>query len=109
MAVATGHASRQRVSISFSNVAILFPPPSKPMSGTAMALAGLGLRHRVPVRSFRIPAKAIPAKAMTAVFVGPAGVGHDVLCTGNFFDEFAPMRNGAVVIQGISPTATESA
>jgi hypothetical protein len=35
---------------------------------------------------------------MTAMFVLPAGVGHDELSTGIFFAELVPIRNGAVAI-----------
>jgi hypothetical protein len=81
---------------------------SKPTSGTAMALVGLGLRHRLPVRSFRIRQKHL-GKSNDCRVCGSGRRRSRRTLHGDFFDEFVPMRNGAVVIQSSSPTATESA
>jgi hypothetical protein len=82
----------------------LFPRPISTSFRLRCTPAGLSFRHELPVRSLRIP-----AKAMTGMFAYPAGARHDVLCTRISSTNSFPFGNGRVAIQSNSPTAIEVA
>jgi hypothetical protein len=104
------HAGAGDIDFQFSNVAnwrrelVSSFNVNQPSFHLGCAPAGLGFRHELPVRSLRIP-----AKAMTAMFVYGAGLSHDVLCTRISSTNSFLFGNSPVAIQSNSPTPKEVA
>jgi hypothetical protein len=99
---------RYGVSISgYRTSRICFLLRRKSTYGAATRAGRFSRRPRLPIGSFRIPAKAAPVKAMTAVFVRPPVSVPTYFAEGLF--RRIPIRNGTVAVESISPTATQRA